>query len=140
MDSVDYTNTFITVAPDSAADAGSTPPPKENPTVAERTHAMIADAPYVHTSGDVIFTVWADRRGIAEAERPAARAEFFSKGQACLRSSDLGKRYGWGVHSDAEGRVAIYGIDSAEYAAFARGTSPIDGTEVTVRPAMRSKR
>jgi len=140
MDSVDYVNTFITVAPDSAADAGSAPPAKESPTVAERMHAMIVDAPYVHTSGDVIFTVWADRRDIPEAERPASRAEFFSKGQACLRSSDLGKRYGWGVHSDAEGRVAIYGIDSPEYAAFATGTSPIDGTEVTVRPAMRSKR
>ena len=140
MDSVDYTNTFITVAPDSAAEAGSQPPVKQNPTVAARTLDMIAGAPYTHTSGDVIFTVWADRQGIADDEREAARAQFYAKGQPCLRSSDLGKRYGWGVHSDAQGRVAVYGIDSAEYAAFAAGTSPIDGTPVDVRAAMRSKR
>ncbi len=27
---------------------------------------------------------------------------FFSKGQPCLRASDLGKKYGWGIHSDSE--------------------------------------
>lgn len=142
MDNVDYFDTFITIAPDSTVDAGSVPPVNEgaDPTVAARTHAMVAEAPYSHTSGDVIFTVWADRRGIPEAERPAARAEFYSKGQACLRSSDLGKRYGWGVHSDADGRVAIYGADTPEYHAFASGVSPFDGSAVTVRPAMRSAR
>jgi len=140
MDAVDYVNTFITVAPDADAVQASVPPAKENPTVAARTLAMIAEKPYAHTSGDVIFTVWADRREIPEQQRQTARAEFYSKGQACLRSSDLGKRYGWGVHSDAEGRVAVYGVDSPEYAAFASGTSPLDGSPVVVTAAMRSKR
>ena len=36
MDYVDYVNTFIAVAPDSAAETGITPPAKENPTVAAR--------------------------------------------------------------------------------------------------------
>ncbi len=137
-----YFDTFITVAPDSQATTGLTPPIRDgvDPSVAARTYAMIAAAPYAFTSDDVIFTVWADRRDIPEAEREAARAEFFSKGQACLRSSDLGKRYGWGVHSDAEGRVALYAIDSAEYAQFAAGRSPIDEGPVTVTAAMRSRR
>jgi hypothetical protein len=43
------------------------------------------------------------------------RERFFSKGQACLRSSPLSKRYGWGTHHDAEGRVALYPVGSAEY-------------------------
>jgi hypothetical protein len=137
-----YFDTFITVAPDSAAETGLTPPVRDGaePSVAARTFAMIATAPYAFTSDDVVFTVWADRRGVPAAEREAARAEFFSKGQACLRSSDLGKRYGWGVHSDTEGRVALYAIDSPEYARFAAGLSAIDGRPVEVKAAMRSRR
>lgn len=139
--SVDYFDTFIAIAPDSAADTASVPPTKADaPSIAARTHTMIADAPYTFTSGDVIFSVWADRRDIPLADRDVARAEFYSKGQACLRSSDLGKRYGWGIHSDAEGRVAIYSVDSPEYAAFVEGVSPFDGSAVTVTRAMRSSR
>lgn len=141
MDNVDYTNTFIAQAPDAAAATGSSPPVNDAaPSVAARTFAMIAEHPYGFTSGDVIFTVWADRRGIPDADRAQAREEFYSKGQACLRSSDLGKRYGWGVHADAEGRIAVYAVDSPEYASFASGTSPLDGSEVTVTRAMRSSR
>ena len=137
----DYVDTFITVAPDSKADGATEPPVKEGAalSVAARTYGMIAGAPYAHTSDDVIFTVWADRRDIAAADRDAARAEFFAKGQPCLRSSDLGKRYGWGVHSDAQGRVAVYPLGSAEYRALAGGSAP-DGTRVAVTAAMRSSR
>jgi hypothetical protein len=134
-----YFDTFITVAPDSSATASSEPPPRAEPSVAERTLRMIADAPYRHTSDDVIFTVWADRRGIPESDREAAREQFFSKGQPCLRSSDLGKRYGWGIHSDEAGRVAVYGIDSPEYARLASGQD-VAGRPITVTTAMRSSR
>jgi hypothetical protein len=135
-----YFDTFITVAPDSAAQSGVEPPVTESPSVAARTYALIAAEPYEHTSDDVIFTVWADRRGIPQHERDAARTEFFSKGQPCLRSSDLGKRYGWGVHSDERGRVALYPLGSPEYAAFASAVSPLDGSPVAVKAAMRSSR
>lgn len=50
---------------------------------------MIAEHPYEFTSAEVIFTAFADRHGISEDERAAARAEFYSRSQACLRSSDL---------------------------------------------------
>jgi hypothetical protein len=134
-----YFDTFITIAPDSAAVEAIEPPHRDEASVAERTFRLIADAPFAHTSDDVIFTVWADRRGIPEADRAAARAEFFSKGQPCLRSSDLGKRYGWGIHSDAAGRVALVPLGSPEYERLAGGAA-IDGTPVTVTPAMRSTR
>ena len=139
MHSTNYFDTFIAVADDSAAVVGTEPPSRESPSIAELTYRMIAENPYSFTSDDVIFSVWADRREIAEDARAAARAEFFSKGQPCLRSSDLGKRYGWGVHSDAEGRVALVGVDSVEYAVLASGSTP-DGEPVAVTKAMRSKR
>ena len=135
MHTTNYANTLIIAAEDSAAERGIAPPEKaENPSIASRTWRMIAEHPYRYTSDDVIFTVWADRKGIPDGERETARATFFSKGQACLRASDLGKKYGWGIHHDAEGRVALYGVESKEYAALS------GGNDVTVVKAMRSSR
>jgi Family of unknown function (DUF6157) len=134
-----YFDTFIAVAEDCAAAEGVAPPSRATPSTAELTHRMIAEHPYTYTSDEVIFTVWADRNGIPEADRPAERALFFSKGQPCLRSSDLGKRYGWGVHSDAEGRVAIFPLQSEEYERLESGIAP-DGSDVVVTRAMRSSR
>lgn len=139
MSTTDYFDAFIAVAPDCDAAGGTEPPARATPSVAELTYRMIAGDPYRFTSDDVIFGVWADRGGIPDDERPAAREVFFAKGQPCLRASDLGKRYGWGVHSDAEGRVALFGVESAEYEALASGRAP-DGTLVEVTQAMRSRR
>ena len=50
-----------------------------------------------------------------------------------MRASRLGKRFGWGVHADAEGRVAIYAVDSKRYQALA-------GDPIAQVRAMRSKR
>ncbi len=134
-----YFNTFIAVAEDCAAAEGVAPPSRPTPSAAELTHRMIAGHPYRYTSDDVIFTVWADRNGIAEADRAAAREEFFRKGQPCLRSSDLGKRFGWGVHSDSAGRVAVFPLQSDEYRSLEAGIAP-DGGDVVVKRAMRSSR
>jgi len=127
-------NTFIVVAPDSTAEAGVVPKEAASPSIARRTYDLIAAAPYVHTSDDVIFTVWADRQEMPKALRAAAREAFFSKGQPCLRASDLTKKYGWGVHHDDKGRVALVAVGSAEYEAFAARD------DVTVVKAMRSKK
>jgi hypothetical protein len=135
MERVDYAETFIAVAEDCSAARGTAPAEKaENPSIAARTYRMIAEHPYEYTSGDVIFGVFADRSGIAEADRAAARLEFYAKPRACLRSSDLGKRYGWGIHADAQGRLALYGVETAEYAELACSEA------LTVTRAMRSAR
>ena len=142
VDPVDYVDTFIAVADDSTATVGTVPPSKpDNPSVASRTFEMISEHPYRYTSGDVIFVVFADRRGIPGEERTAARREFYSRGQPCLRSSDLAKRYGWGIHADGAGRIALVGVETAEYAEFVSGRNPRSGGEpVKVTKAMRSSR
>lgn len=142
MDPVDYVDTFIAVADDSPATEGTVPPSKEgDPSVAARTFEMIAEHPYHHTCGDVIFTVFADRRGIPEHEREAAREAFYSKGQPCLRASALGKRYGWGIHADAQGRVALVGVETADYTDFVSGRRhSTSGEPLTLTRAMRSAR
>lgn len=141
MERVDYLDTFIAVAEDSSAVEGTPPPFKpENPSIAARTYLMIAERPYEFTSGDVIFAVFADRNGIAEVDRAAARAEFYSRSRACLRSSELAKRYGWGVHADSRGRVALHGVETSEYAEFVAGERRSEsGGPVTVTRAMRGR-
>jgi hypothetical protein len=58
-----------------------------------------------------------------------------------LRASDLGKKYGWGIHSDSQGRVALYSCDSDTYAALENGEDPADpDVTVTTLAAMRSSR
>lgn len=142
MDRVDYADTFIAVADDSAATEGTVPPSApDNPSVAARSFQLVSEHPYRYTSGDVIFTVFADRRGIPEHERSAARDEFYSRSQACLRSSDLGKRYGWGIHADADGRIALIGVETAEYAQFVSGQRRnASGAPLRLTKAMRSSR
>ena len=118
-------NTFIRIAEDCPARTGEEPPLRAgNPTVARLQFQMVAKAPYKHTSDDVVFATSAPGRQLgakaSRKESSLARSEFFSKGQACLRASGLGKRFGWGIHADAEGRVAIYAVDSERYKALAR--------------------
>ena len=115
MHSTDYRDTFIEIAEDCPAESGQEPPAAESPTVAALHYELIATEPYAHTSDDVLFETHARRRGIADADREVARAQFFAKRQPCLRSSPLGKRYGWGTHHDEQGRVALYPVDSDDY-------------------------
>jgi Family of unknown function (DUF6157) len=117
--STNYFNTFIEVAEDCPAVAAETPPQKgETKTVANLHFEMIAENPYRYSSDDVIFQAFAAKNGLM-SNLDQERELFFSKGQPCLRASPLGKRYGWGVHSNAEGKVAIFARDSAEYAQLA---------------------
>ena len=134
MHTTNYVDTFIELAEDSPVTAAQEPPVKEVPTVAQLHYELIAQAPYALTSDDVVFETHARRAGIAAAERDAARQRFFAKGQPCLRSSPLGKRYGWGVHSDAEGRVALVPAGSDEYARLAADP------DIRHTRAMRTKR
>jgi hypothetical protein len=38
-----------------------------------------------------------------------------SKGHPHLRVSALPKRYGWGIHNNAEGKIALIAVESPEY-------------------------
>lgn len=135
MHTTNYTNTFIETAEDCAAQKAEIPPQKgEAKSVASLQFDMIYEHPYKHTSDDVIFGVYAQRNGIKKVDLDAEREKFFSKGQPCMRASPLGKRYGWGVHSNAESKVALYPVESEEYARFAADEN------LKHTKAMRSKR
>lgn len=134
MHTTNYVDTFIELAEDCPTDHALEPPARAQPTVAQLHYELIAAEPYALTSDDVVFEAHARRAGIADEERATAREAYFAKGQPCLRSSPLGKRYGWGIHSDGEGRVALYARESEDYARLAADPA------VTHTRAMRSRR
>lgn len=114
--STNYTNTFIQIADDCPTNIGEIPPIKADAkTVANMQFDMIFKQPYKYTSDEVLFTIFAERNYISKSELKNAKELFFSKGQACLRASPLTKRYGWGVHHNNEGKVALFGSETNEY-------------------------
>ncbi len=116
MHSTNYENTFIEVAEDCPAETGIKPPRKgDKKTVANLQFEMLVDHPYEYTSDDVLFTVYADRKEIPRSDLRSAREDFFSKGQSCFRASPLTKRYGWGIHANENGKIAMYGMETREY-------------------------
>lgn len=124
MKSTNYTGTFIQVADDCPAETAEMPPVgKKAPTVAELQYAIISEHPYKFTSDDILFEVHATRRSIPPESKPEARADFFAKDQACLRASPLCKRYGWGIHFDAESRVALVPLGTKDYKSYSADPS-----------------
>ncbi len=114
-----YIDTFIEVAENTKANSGIKPELKsDKKTVAEMHYELIAKNLYQYTSDDILFQVYADRNNLTKAEQKKARKEFFSKGQPCFRASPLTKTYGFGIHCDRNGKVALYGVDTDEYQIF----------------------
>lgn len=113
-----YFDTFIEVAENTKIDCGTKPPTKNKKTIAEMQYELIVKNPYQYTSDDIFFQVFADNNNLTKAEYNEARAQSFSKGQPCFRASPLTKTYVFGVHSDSNGRIAIYGMETKEYHNF----------------------
>lgn len=114
-----YYNTFIEVAEDTKVSCGTKPPFKsDKKTIAEMQYELLLKNPYKLTSDDIFFQVFAERNDLTKTEHKQARKQFFSKGQPCFRSSPLTKKYGFGIHADKDGKVAIFGMETEEYEKF----------------------
>jgi hypothetical protein len=129
------------VAPDCPVTTAAVPAAKgAAPTVAVIQYELLTARPYALTLEDLIFATHARRADLpkveAKARAAAIRAELFAKPHPCMRASPLPKKYGWGVHHDGAGRMALYGVESEQYRRFASGT--VEGVKLVV--AMRSKR
>lgn len=130
-----YFDSFIEVAEDTKTTHGIKPASKaDKKTIAEMQYDLISKNPYKYTSDDIIFQVFADRNDLTKAEYKQAREQFFSKGQACLRASPLTKTYGFGIHSDSKGKIALYGLETDEYQKF------LSDSEIKKVKAMRTSR
>lgn len=131
--STNYYNTLIQIADDSPTQTSVTPDLTKQ-SVASQQFQLIAGNPYTYTSDDVIFARVVEKESIPVDQVPSAREEYFKKGRACLRTSPLAKTHGWGIHANAEGKIALVAAESEEYRRLS------DDDSVTKLKAMRRSR
>ena len=133
-----YTSTFIRVADDCLTETAEAPPARTRPSVAELQHRLLTQRPYELTEEELYVRVHGLRAGLSEQEveerSESLHAEVLAKPQACLRASPLTKRYGFGAHYDADGRIALHPRGSDGYARLAEDAA------LTQLAAMRSSR
>lgn len=132
-----YYNTFITVSPDCPAERGIVPPDKKTgKTKPGIEYEMLSEHPYTYTQEQMLFEVHARHKEIPAEELEQSKIQFYAKPTACFRASMLAKKYGWGIHFDEAGRMAIVPMESPEYRRF------VDGQEAGVKllAAMRNSK
>ncbi len=138
---LEIVNTFIQIAPDSTATRAIIPEARgENKTIQVIQYELLSAQPYALTLNELIFEVFVKRNNISstdlELHKTTIWTELFSKDHPCMRASMLPKKYGWGVHYNAIGKIGLYAIESKMYqhlAAFGDGVQKVEF-------AMRSKR
>jgi hypothetical protein len=140
MKDMGFTDAFIRVATDCPANAGVVPVAGgDRKPIHVLQYELLSAHPYRYTHGDLLFEVHVRHKAIPPDERRrderAIRSELLARPHPCLRASLLPKKYGWGVHYDGLGRIALYPVESEEYRRFSRPDSGL-----TLFYAMRSKR
>ena len=87
-----YYDTLIEVADDCPVIKGQIPQARGGKkTKAVVEYKLLVKHPYTYTEEDI------------------------SKSHPHLRVSALAKRYGWGIHNNAEGKIALIAVESPEY-------------------------
>jgi Family of unknown function (DUF6157) len=116
---MNYYDTLIEVADDCPATEAHVPQPRGGrKTKAVIEYELLVEHPYTYTEQDIAFEVYAVLNDIPKASLPKEREKFLSKGHPHLRVSALAKRCGWGIHNNAEGKVALVAVESPEYKAL----------------------
>ncbi|MCP5099011.1 MAG: hypothetical protein GY943_25950 [Chloroflexi bacterium] len=135
MKTTNYFNTFIEIAEDCPAISGEFPPIRgAKKSIANLQFEMLHEHPYEFSSDDILFAIFATRKEISAEDLEEQRTRFFAKGQPCFRASPLAKRYGWGIHSNEDGKIAMVGVESEAYQKFSADNS------IKKKKAMRSKK
>lgn len=129
-----YFNTFIEVAEDCPVSVSEIPTFKKEKSIANYQYEILIKNPYQYTSDYILFEISAIKNDISPTEKPEAKSQFFSKGQPCFRTSPLTKRYGFGVHFNSDGKLALVPLESEEY------TTLVQDNSIQKVKAMRSKK
>ncbi|MGE7651183.1 DUF6157 family protein [Peribacillus frigoritolerans] len=130
-----YKNTLITISEDSKVSSAKVPVIRnEKPTIAYIEHDLINNNPYKFTQEDVQFKTYLIKNQMEAENAAELREQFFSKSKACFRASPLVKTYGWGIHYNNQGKIAIYDFNSEMYNLL------LKQDDITKLKGMRSKR
>ncbi|HZG16351.1 MAG TPA: DUF6157 family protein [Candidatus Bathyarchaeia archaeon] len=134
-------DTFIQVAPDCPVTTSVIPVSRNgSKPIHVIQYELLSQNPYHFTHEELIYEVHVIHKNIAkddvEARGELIRAELFQKKHPCLRASMLPKKYGWGIHYDSRGKIALYGMETTEYQEFVQSA----GDRVKLLAAMRNSR
>ena len=113
---MNYYDTLVEVADDCPVSAAQVPQARGGKkTKAVVEYELLVRHPYTYTEEDIAFEVYAVLHDIPKANWPTKRKKFLSKGHPHLRVSALAKRYGWGIHNNGEGKIALVAVESPKY-------------------------
>jgi len=111
-----YTNTLIEIAEDSPVSVSVIPVVKnDKKTIANYQYEKLSKHPLKYTSDELLFEIFAERNDISPSELEEEKQKFFSKGQACLRTSPLVKKNGFGIFHNQDSKVKLVPVESEEY-------------------------
>ena len=127
-----YTNAFITLAPDCPIAVGQVP--RQPMSIAGLEYALLLAQPYPFSPPDLTLEVQRLHKQVRDDDLPSFRAWLHAKPQPCMRLSMLPKRWGWGIHFDELGRMAIFGAETSDYRHFAMRS---DLRVMSARPSRR---
>jgi hypothetical protein len=132
---MNYYDTLVEVAEDCPVSTARVPQARgARKTKAVVEYELLVRHPYTYTEEDIAFETFALLHDIPKGNWPRARREFLTEGHPHLRVSALAKRYGWGIHNDAEGKIALVAVESPEYKRL------MNDPRTTKIKAFRSKR
>ena len=126
LESVDYTDTFIAIAPDASGDVSEPQLRAGKPTIASETWRRIHDEPYAHTSGELYYL------GIKQLEVYRVGSFRFPNGTLDGRMTDIAiDRYGvmWGI-----GFEDVFVIDPNTAECWRLATLPQEFNGLTLVP------
>ncbi len=130
-----YTGTLIEIAEDSPVSKAVIPVVKnEKKTIANYQFEKLSKKPLKYTSDELLFEIFVERNDISPSEFEAEKQKFFSKGQACLRTSPLAKKNGFGIFHNQDSKIKLVPVESEEYQELLK-----DAAVAKVK-AMRSKK
>lgn len=112
MFSTNYYNTFIQVPSTCTRMNGIIPSKNIN---AQLQFDLLFPNPCEFTSDELLFLVFAKINDIFEEDLNFERKKFFFTPVPCLRYSPLVTNFGWGIHCNHDGFIAMYGKESEEY-------------------------
>ncbi len=132
---MNYYDTLIEVADDCPVTEAQVPRTRgAKKTKALVEYELLVNRPYKYTEEDIAFETYAVLHEIPKAIWLEERKQFLSKGHPHLRVSGLPKRYGWGIHNDSEGKIALIAVESPLY------TQLLNDPGITKIKAFRSSR
>lgn len=130
-----YYNTLILISDDCPAQESRVPISNRNKkTLAEIEYQLLNENPGFYTHDELQFEAYMNHREIPETNREEERKRFFAKKRACMRTSALPKRYGWGIYFDAQGKAELVPVESDRYQMLENSDT------IKKVKAMRSKR